>query len=882
MSYHLRKQGETTVADLVGRTLGRYEILGVLGAGGMGEVYRARDTELGRAVAVKVIHDEVATSEKAVQRFEREAQTVARLSHPNILNIHDFGRENGVVYAVTELLEGSDLRARMRGTSLPLSKVLEIGIAVANGLSAAHSKQIVHRDVKPENVFVTSSGQVKILDFGVAGLRSALPDGDEPYPDARTQTLTRPGSVVGTVGYMAPEQVMGRAADARSDIFALGCLLYEMLTGHRAFEGATQDETLKAILERDPDPIAASRPDVSPALEVIVGRCLEKQPDERFESARDVAFALHSITGARPAASGSVGPVAPDTRRARAVILAACAAAAIVAAVWTAVVVFRQPPPLPAELRLGVVPFEIAASDDSLRDFGAGLRLGLIDDLALLAQQEQGIDWVVPAETIDAAGTTETVRSLGRSYGATIAVAGVFEPVGNHVRMTLTAVDPATDVELRRVIVEVVPGNIDAFQHGVVRRLSDALEVEISPATRDRIDASATTIATAFDFYTRGRGALAAADNATEFAAVAELLDAAVSEDPTFSGAWVERARCRLEQFRHTGDRALLDMGRGDAARAIELNGRPEAAWRATAAFELEADDAPAAIEALEKGLLAAPGDADLCLDLAEAYRQAGRLDDAEARIRRAIYLRPSYWVGYDRLAKLLLSQGDLEGAAIEFGHIIECVPEYALGYVKLAGVYMYLERPEAAQALLERSLEIETTSFALTNLGTIHFDASRFAEAAEYYRRSIELTADDYELWGNLGYALRFSVGPEQAESAFRQAVDLAEARLADQPDDQGLSVTLAGYHAILGQRERGFELIERVLAVEPTNPLIIQQIAEVFEDLGDRERALEWVERSFDAGVSPERFEGRPTLHRLVADERFRALVSDNAGAL
>ncbi len=869
------------MSGLVGRTLGRYEIVGIIGAGGMGEVYRARDTQLGRMVAVKVIHDEVATSEKAVQRFEREAQTVAKLSHPNILAIHDFGREDGIVYEVTELLEGSDLRARMRGGSLPTSKVLEIGIAVANGLAAAHSQEIVHRDVKPENVFVTSTGQVKILDFGVAGLRSTLPEEEVLNPETETETLTRPGSVVGTIGYMSPEQVMGRPADARSDIFALGCVLYEMLTGHRAFGAATTDETLRAILDRDPEPIAISRPDVSPALEVIVGRCLEKQPDERFESARDVAFALHSITGARKVAiSGQADAALQGSRRARTTIIAVCAVAAVIALVWTAVELFRQPPPLPSELRLGVVPFEIAASDDSLQDFGAGLHLGLIDDLALLAQQERGIDWVIPADTTDVGDEATPVEILGSRYGATIAVTGRLTPIGDTVRMTLKVVDPTTHRELRAVVVEDVPGNIDVFQHGPVRRLAEALAVRISQETGERIDASATTIAYAFDFYTRGRGALAAADNSSDLTRVAELFDAAVSEDPTFSGAWVERARCRLEQHRRSGERAWLDMGRQDAVRALELDGRPEAAWQVIAALDEADGDTAAAIEALEKGLLAAPGDANLCLDLGEAYRQAGRLEEAEAQIRRAIYLRPSYWIGYDRLAKLLLSQGDLEGTAIEFGHVIECVPDYSLAYVKLAGVYMYLERPEAAQALLERSLEIEPTSPALTNLGTIHFDASRFAEAAEYYRRSIELTPDDYELWGNLGYALRFSVGPEQAEGAFRQAAELAEARLAERPDDHGLMATLAGYCAMLQNRERGLELLESVVAAEPTNPIIIQQIAEIFEDLGDRDRALEWVERSFEAGVSPQRFEGRPTLHKLVADERFQALVSADSG--
>jgi len=219
-------------------TLGRYEIVGILGVGGMGEVYRARDTQLNRLVAIKIINEDYANKRSAVDRFEREARTVAQLSHPNIVDIYDFGEDDGVMYAVTELLEGKDLRERLRITRLPVSKALEIAIAVANGLSAAHSKGIVHRDIKPENIFVTSSGQVKILDFGIAGLRTASA-GKPSSPEGSTATLTEAGTIVGTAGYLSPEQARGEPVDSRSDIFSFGSLLYEMLTGERAFHSET-------------------------------------------------------------------------------------------------------------------------------------------------------------------------------------------------------------------------------------------------------------------------------------------------------------------------------------------------------------------------------------------------------------------------------------------------------------------------------------------------------------------------------------------------------------------------------------------------------------------------------------------------------------------
>jgi Tol biopolymer transport system component len=326
--------------DLVGRRLGRYEIVKLLGAGGMGEVYRARDTQLGRQVAVKVLGAKASGDASRLARFEREAHAVALLSHPNILDIHDFGVDSGVAYAVTELLEGHNLRDRMRGSPLPLSKALEIGRAVANGLASAHAQGIVHRDVKPENIFITSTGQVKILDFGIARLKGD-PGAESAGADATTATETGIGQVIGTVGYMSPEQVRGLPVGPRSDIFSLGCVLYEMVTGRRAFHAETPADTMLAILDRDPPAMATARPDVPAALSLVVSRCLEKQPDERFESARDVAFALQAVSlTAETVGTGRRGWTRLGSRaiRIRAIALGGVGVAALatLAVVWLA------------------------------------------------------------------------------------------------------------------------------------------------------------------------------------------------------------------------------------------------------------------------------------------------------------------------------------------------------------------------------------------------------------------------------------------------------------------------------------------------------------------------------------------------------------------
>jgi len=869
------------VTGLVGQALGRYEIVALIGRGGMGEVFRARDTELGRDVAVKVITDQAADNRRALERFEREAKTVAQLSHPNILEIFDFGREDGVVYAVTEFLEGGDLRSRTQGKELPLSKILEIGISVANGLAAAHSKGIIHRDIKPENVFVTSTGQVKILDFGIAGLKDSTPTG-EVDPNTRTQSLTGTGAVIGTVGYMSPEQVRGEKVDSRSDIFAFGCLIYELLTGRRAFQRDTPHHTMEAILNSDPVPISEFRPDVAPALEMIVARCLEKQPAERFESARDIAFALQTLTGARKAHSGA-HPALDKSAWNRSRSKVAGALVVLVASIigWVAVDRVRSQQPLPEELCLGIVPFEVLDQGAEMQDFSAGLGLGMTEDLTLISQQERGISWVIPPARA-AQGGDVTVQRLGHDFGATVVVTGQLESVGERVRLTLNVVAPSSDSVLRRTVIEDTPSNVEAFQHGPARRVAEMLGVSLAAETQERIDSWETTTTGVFDLFTRGRGRILTAEDSGEIRAALPMIEEAVGEDPMFAGGWVTLAESRLELSKTTDGMGLINDGLEEVERAIGVGGgRPEAAWRVKAALYNANGDVEAAIEALRIAIRHAPEDPELYLELAGLFQSAGRLDEAETQIQRSIYLRPDYWVGYDVLAKLRLMQGKLEAAAIEFSHIIDCVPGYALGYVKLAGVYMYLERPEAALPLLEESVRIETTPSALTNLGSIHFDSSRFAQAAEYYKASIEMQPDNYVLWGNLAYAHKYGVEPDEAEAAFRRAIELASELYRKKPEDFTLAAVLAGYHAMVGEDQRGRELLDPVAAAEPTNPMIVPLIAETYEDLGERELALEWVSRSFDAGLPPSRFQDRPTLSRLVADERFRELVARHEGA-
>src|SRR5271165_5451371 len=273
--------------------LGQYEIRSPLGAGGMGEVYRAHDTRLNREVAIKVLPESLTSDPERLRRFEQEARAVAALNHPNILAVYQMGTHDGASYMVTELLEGETLRERLRRGPIPIRKAIDYAVQIAHGLAAAHDKGITHRDLKPENLFVTKDGRVKILDFGLAKVG---PSKDSSGLEATQSIGTEPGMVMGTVGYMSPEQVRGKTADHRSDIFAFGTILYEMVTGKATFRKPTSAETMTAILNEEPPSISQIAPTSPPALLRIVHRCLEKNPEQRFQSASDLAFALEAAS----------------------------------------------------------------------------------------------------------------------------------------------------------------------------------------------------------------------------------------------------------------------------------------------------------------------------------------------------------------------------------------------------------------------------------------------------------------------------------------------------------------------------------------------------------------------------------------------------------
>ncbi len=865
------------MSDLGGRRLDRYEVLDLLGAGGMGSVYRARDCALKRTVAIKVLLDAASEDPHRLERFNREIRSVARLSHPNIVKIHDFGSSGGVAYAVMELLEGRNLRDWMHGKPLPLAQALPIGVAIANGLSAAHHEGILHRDIKPENIFLTAGNEVKILDFGLA--RTVTVDEPDAETRSREPSLTLPGTVVGTTSYMSPEQTRGLEVDARSDIFSLGCVLYEMLSGSNPFRRETHADTMSAILHHDPPPLSELRPTLSPALELIVARCLAKDPDQRFESARDVAFALLALSGARRGAQPEREEAVSVPRRAIRWLAAALVVVSLAAiAAWQ--VPHHLPAELPADKRIALIPFEAPGGDADLGRFAAGVGELIASQVAFLEQRYRHPLWIVPTDYGRREGIT-TPNKAYRVFNANVALTGTIRRRGPALRLQLAALDPRRERTIRSTTITENLGNVSSFQSEPFLRVAEMLDLDVPADVRDRVTTAATNVPTAFDSYVRGLGALTGDSEAATTLAVS-VLEEAIRQDATFCAAREALARALAREYRQNHDQAALQRAFEQVRRVLERRPSASACEVEAELYRLQGDHARA-IAALERAVRLASDSGAAHYALGSAYRSLGRSEEAERELQRAAALRPGYWPPTNLLGALYLARGDYDAAANAFREVTLFAPEHVNGYNNLGAVYQFSGHPEQARAVYEKSIALDPDDnyAAYTNLGSLYFDQARFADAAKSFRKALDLEDDDYRVWGNLAFSLAFSAEPETAHDVFLRAVELGERQLQSTGDDPEVLSKVSDYYAMIHDSDASLALLKRVIALDPQSPLVLITVAETFEDLGDREHALAWVERALAAGAYPQRFARSPSLRSLIDDERYRRLVQRYSSA-
>jgi len=707
-----------------GARLGAYEILTPLGAGGMGEVYRARDTRLGREVAIKLVTERLMADPDAVARFEREARAIAALSHPNIVALHDVGRDNGVTFAVMELLDGESLDRRLVTEDLPWRTALEIAAAIADGLSSAHSRGIIHRDLKPGNVFITRDGLVKIVDFGLA-TDAAF----QPTP-AGLASDTAPGLVFGTVGYMSPEQVRGEPADPRSDIFSLGCLIYEMLSKQQPFRGNTPPQVLAAILRDQPADLAGLGRDIPQRVEALVRRCLEKNPDHRFESARDLAFALREIL--RDAGDrNALARMAAFSPHLRVPSLITAGALIVVATIFWFGGLGRSAIVRATPIRaVAVLPLENASGDRQQDDFAETMTEQLTTRLASLGS------WRVtsPASVLRYRGARKPVAQIAGELGVDAVLEGSVARHGSSVKVVAQLVDARTG---RRIWGDVYEQRLDSvlvMQNDVARAIAHEADLRLAPEVAARLSGiPRKVVPAAYDAYVRGRHAWDKRSESDLHDAIGFFQDS-IDADPTYAPAY-----------------AGLSDGYAQLGYGSYIS--PEDAF-------------PRARVAAQKGLALDP-------TLAEAHASRGYalmyydwdFAEAEAEYRRAIQLNPSYAVAHQWYAYLLTAMerplasadaeisiaksldplsvaintdrayifyysGRNEDALHSVGLALEMNPKFALGYFWLGRIYTTEGRYADADKAFHSIGPLRTWTPAMAALGYMYGKAGRSKDA--------------------------------------------------------------------------------------------------------------------------------------------------------
>jgi serine/threonine-protein kinase len=677
----------------------------------MGEVYRARDPRLSRDVAIKVLPESLSRDPDRLRRFQQEARAASALNHPNILAVYDVGEADGLPYVVTELLEGETLQQRLAGGALPPRQAVAIASQVAEGLAAAHEKGIVHRDLKPENLFVTRDERVKILDFGLAKL--ARPDEGLPAPShAPTATAgTEPGVVLGTVGYMSPEQVRGQAADPRSDLFALGATLYEMRTGRRAFQGASPADTMSAILREDPTlPPASSASDS--ALEQIVRRCLEKSPVDRFQSARDLGFALKESLREAPRESKA------PTRRL--LWAAGLAGALALSAVWFLRSRGTPARSAPVSVRsLAVLPLENLSNDPEQEYFADGMTEALLTDVARLG----AIRVVSRTSAMRYKGTGKTLPEIARELGVDAVVEGSVLHSGDRVRISAQLIHAATDRHLWAESYERDAEDVLTLQREIAREIADAIRLQLTDETQARLRAPAAVNPEAHREYLQGRFQWYKR-TPEGFGRAIRHFERALEIDPSFALAYAGLGDCYVllpaDGIGLAAPHDALPKAHAAATRALQIDeGLAEA--HATLAYErFYAWDWEAAEREFRRALELNPSYSVAHFWYAVSLAARGRHEDAAREAREAQVLDPVAAIITAGVSWMDHLSRDFEGAVAEAHKALELEPDFPIAHHRLGLALAELRRYEEAIRALEAAARSRRTPGAVAALGHV------------------------------------------------------------------------------------------------------------------------------------------------------------------
>ena len=859
-----------------GLRAGRYEVLERLGGGGMGVVYRARDVRLGRPVALKFLPPHLSADARLRARFEHEARTASALNHPNICTIYEIGEtepaagaETGQLYIAMALYEGETLKKRIERGPLPAPEALSIAAQLAQGLASAHAAGIVHRDVKPANILLTRQDHAVILDFGLA-----------KRGDVR---LTRTGTTLGTVAYMSPEQTRGDALDHRTDLWSLGIVLYEMLTGRRPFEGDYDQAVAYAILHEAVPPLRSIRPELPEGAEHVVALCLEKDPAFRYASMDDLADDLALLRsggdGATASATGTLAAHRRRTRRWRRLAGLGAAGVGLLALllllppVRTLLPGANPTDPAAAVQHVAVLPLLNNLGDtpenQALVD---GLTQTLTSMIARLEPSQRPL-WVVPAGEVYRSDVA-TAAAAHQLFGVNTVLEGSVQRLGEQMQLILTLVAPDERapriVGTRTVTAPLSP----ALQYDALDALADLLGLSLGSELRLAAGTGSPARPDAYTFYLRGLGYLQRFDQPGNLDNAARLFTQALEEDPQYALAYAGLCETAWEQYRQTNADALAEEASAYCDQAAALAGDQAAVRVSVGRIYFETGRYAAAEAELERALQLEPDYADAYRWLGWVYAEQGRVPRADAAFREAIRLKPGAWLSYDDYGTFLHTQGRYEDAAVQFEQVRRLTPDNPSAYNALAVIQRDLGDTDEAERLFRQALAIRPSVLAQRNLGRLYFRDGRYDQAVAELEKAQALNEQDWMTWSWLGHAYRWAGDSLRARVAWQRLVDAAEAHLRINPRDDEALILLADAHAALGHRLRARAYLDS-LAAHPVDDLQTRYYqARAYELIGDRDRALDYLEQALAGRFDPLTPERDPWLADLRADPRYATL--------
>ncbi len=817
---------------MIGTTVSHYEILEKLGEGGMGVVYKARDLRLHRFVALKFLPRKSTVTQEELGRFQQEARAISALNHPHIATIYDVDEASGDQFLVLEYLPGGTLKSHFKdlqssGRELSIAQVLDYGMQIAEGLAHAHHNGIVHRDMKTENLILTAEGSIKITDFGLAKLWGST-------------HLTKIGSTIGTAAYMSPEQVRGEELDHRSDLFALGIILYELVTGRTPFRGEHEAALTYSIVNETPASITAVRPGVPEGLATIIDRCLEKEKEKRYQTAEEVLSDLREMR------SGPSAPVrTPGTSRSLPWIIGA----GIVVGILLAVAFFFLPGRTADESRksIAVLPFKNLSTDKENEYFSDGITEDIIAQLSNIRE----LKVISRTSVMRYKETEKSIRDIGSELGVATILEGSVRKAGNQVRIVAQLIDAGTDEHLWSNTYDKEMTQIFAIQSDVAHSIAKALEATLSNAEKERIETTPTSSLDAYAYYLKGREYYSRYHKEDNENAI-ELFHKALEIDPRYALAYAGLGDAYGQRVQKFGfSRRWIDSSLTASRKAISLNPNLAEAYKSLGLAYGEKGLYRQALDAVRKAVDLNPNYYPAVANIGWGFWLTGRFDEALIWMKKGLDLNPAFAYSYLSIGVVYLRLGEFDRARSWFDKALELQPDLAYAYVGNALAFQAEGRIDQA---LEEGVKLQSRvpddPISMSVIADISLFAGDTRSAGRLLDKTVAMNPDGINVFTGSVYATRL-------------------AYVAGKTGDQAKAQTLL---------QKAHRLDRQLLEEGNESASRRYDLACIASLRGDRHEALTWLQRAVDAGWRDYLWGmNDPLLESLHSDQAFRDMMDN-----